>query len=322
LRIDRIFVMQVRAIFRAIEVDDVATPFNVIHAKVYYPALDPETDEQRNSGILPPASSDTPCTVILFLNGINCPPESYAWLAHKMCEAGNIFVTFSWITDALPGGIHALTPGLDMRYMSAETYGKDPTGSAILPIIADLQKLNDDGLLAGTMDLDHIILGGHSAGGSVALTNAGHFPAVKGVFSYGAHTQGSTIMGFPSGTILPIAPDIPVLMLGGDNDGVIKWSARRYGKTDEDSSVSLLQTFEKGIDGKRGDRYLGIIAGGTHFTFADPQDATTGRPFLEKSDENGVGNRALMAEMIVEFINGNDLDSFRQDSRLIILERK
>jgi len=216
----------------------------------------------------------------------------------------------------------ALGDRIDMAYMNAENYGKGPTGSAIKPIIDDLERLNSEGLLTGTTDLDHIVLGGHSAGGSVALTNTAYFPAIKAVFSYGAHTQGSTMMGFAPGTILPIASDIPVLMLGGDNDGVISWSARRYGKTDEDSSISLVQTFEKGIGGTRGDRYLGIIAGGTHFTFADPQDPTTGRPFLENPDKNGVQNRELMAEMIGEFIDGNALDRLRGDPRLVTLLQK
>ena len=183
--------MQIRAIFRAVEVAGTPPPFNVIHAKVFYPALDPETDDQRNSGILAPVPADKPRKVVIFLNGINCPPESYTWLAHEMCRAGHLFVTFSWITDVLPGGMHGLTPGLDMAFMNADNYGKGATGSAIAPIIGDLELLNSTGLLAGQIDLDHIILGGHSAGGSVALTNTSYFPAVKAVFSYGAHTQGS-----------------------------------------------------------------------------------------------------------------------------------
>ena len=111
-------------------------------------------------------------------------------------------------------------------------------------------------------------------------------------------------------------------MLGGDSDGVILWSARRYGKTDADSTISLRQTFEKGIGGDRGDRYLAIVRDGTHFTFADPRDSTTGRPFLEEPGKFDAENRELMADMISKLIAGDNLQHFADDNRVASLSTK
>jgi pimeloyl-ACP methyl ester carboxylesterase len=297
--------MNVRAVFRAIEVSEIKPPFNSISAKVYYPALEPQNDTERNSGIISSDQSGAPYPVVIFLNGVNCPPESYQWLAEYLCNRGCVFVTFNWITNELPGGLQGLTPGIDMRYMRAEDSGKGPTGSAVAPILADLEALNADGLLAGILDLDNVILAGHSAGGSIALTNAHYFPQIKAVFSYGSHTQGSTMLGFTPGTILPVSPHVPALMMGGDNDGVITWSSRRYGKTDESSINSVEQTFEHGISGDTGNRFLAIFRGANHFTFAHPKDQTTGRPFLDSpAAENEAEIRALMAGMIFDLIAG------------------
>jgi dienelactone hydrolase len=314
--------MSVRAIFRAIKVEESKSPYDVILAKVLYPSLEPQTDIERNSGILSPNKSKAPFPVVIMLNGVNCPPESYQWLGKFLCERGCVFVSFQWITDELPGGMQGLTPGIDVRFMTYETYGKGATGSAIQPILDDLAKVNSEGLLENCLDLDNVILGGHSAGGSIALMNAEHFPQVKAAFSYGAHTQGSTIMGFPANYVCPITFEKPILMLGGNNDGVITWSARRYGKTDEDSTVSLKQTFDKAITGNRGDRYLAIFEGANHFTFASPQDSTTGRPFLDNEPKNDEEIRETAAEMIAEFIVGRDLESFADNENIAIFERK
>ena len=314
--------MKTRAIFRSIKVEGKSAPFDTIFLKVFYPALEPQTDIEKNSGILSPAKSNAPFPVLLMLNGVNCPPESYVWLAKFLCENGFVFVTFNWITDELPGGLQGLTPGIDMKFMTAENYGKGATGTAIQPILDELEKLNSEGLLANLLDLENVNLGGHSAGGSVALMNAEHFPNVKSVFSYGSHTQGSTMLGFAPNSVLPISSEIPVLMLGGNNDGVITWSARRYGKTDADSTVSLKQTFEKAIGGTRNDRFLVIFDGANHFTFAHPKDTTTGRPFLDNpAPENESDIRKLIAEMILEFLQTRNLRE-KNDEKIALFQQK
>jgi dienelactone hydrolase len=315
-------IMKTRAIFRAIEVLGKKSPFNVINLKVFYPSLEPQNDTEKNSGIISPNVAKSQFPVVIMLNGVNCPPESYQWLGEFLCEKGIVFVSFSWITDELFPDFQGLTPGIDMNFLKAENYRKGATGSAIQPILDDLAKLNNVGLLEGLLDLDNIILGGHSAGGSVALTNAEHFSQIKAVFSYGAHTQGSTMMGFPPNYVLPISSQKPILMMGGNNDGVITWSARRYGKTDEDSTISLKQTFEKAIDGNRGDRFLVFFEGANHFTFANPKDSTTGRPFLDSPPPKNEQNiRDLMAEMIAEFVETNNV-SEKKDALITSFDRK
>lgn len=314
--------MKTRAIFRAVKVADAESPFDVIQLKIFYPALEPQDDTQRNSGILSPDKSNSPFPVVIMLNGVNCPPESYQWLALELCKHGCIFVSFQWITNGLPGGMQGLTPGIDVKFMNYENYGKGATGSAIQPILDDLVKVNADGILADCLNLDNVILGGHSAGGSIALMNAGHFSQVKAAFSYGSHTQGSTIMGFPANYVCPITSEKPLLMLGGNNDGVITWSARRYGKAEEDCTISLKQTFDKAIGGTRGDRFLVIFNGANHFTFAHPKDSTTGRPFLDFEPKNDEEHRRIMAEMIADFIVGKDLERFTKDENIAVFERK
>ena len=313
--------MNTRAIFRAIKVESARSPFDVINLKVFYPSLEPQNDTEKNTGIISPDKLNTPFPIVIMLNGVNCPPESYQWLAERLCKNGCVFVSFQWITDELPGGIQGLTPGIDVGFMTYETYGKGPTGLAIQPILDELAKINSEGLLKNCLDFDNIILGGHSAGGSIALMNVEHFPAIKAAFSYGSHTQGSTIMGFPPNYVCPISSDKPILMLGGNNDGVITWSARRYGKTDGDSTVSLKQTFEKAISGNRGDRFLVIFDGANHFTFADPKDSTTGRPFLDFEPQNDIENRTIMAEMITEFVKTKKI-THRKTELITVFEQK
>jgi predicted dienelactone hydrolase len=314
--------MNIRAIFRAVKVPNTKSPFDVIQIKIFYPALEPQDDTQRNSGILSPDKSKLPFPVVLMLNGVNCPPESYQWLGERLAQNGCLFVSFQWITDELPGGLQGLTPGIDVRFMNFENYGKGATGSAVQPILDDLEKINSDGILAGCLDLENVILGGHSAGGSIALMNAGHFPQVKKAFAYGSHTQGSTMMGFPPNYVCRITAEKPILMLGGNHDGVITWSARRYGKSEEDCTISLRQTFAKAIGGNRGDRYLAIFDGANHFTFAHPKDSTTGRPFLDFEPKNDGQHREIMAQMITDFIEGNDLQQFADDENIAIFESK
>jgi pimeloyl-ACP methyl ester carboxylesterase len=314
--------MPVRAIFRTVKVEGKSASFDTIFLKIFYPALAPQNDTERNSGILAPDAQHAPFPCVIFLNGVNCPPESYQWLAQSLCEKGFIFVSFQWITDELPGGMQGLTPGIDVRFMTFENYGKGTTGSAIQPILDDLEKVNSNGLLENCLDLENIALGGHSAGGSIALMNAEYFPQIKKAFVYGAHTQGSMIMGFPPDYVCPITSEKPILILGGNNDGVITWSARRYGKSDEDSTVSLKQTFDKAIGGNRNDRFLAIFDGANHFTFANPKDSTTGRPFLDFEPKNDAENRKIMAEMIADFLNGKDLEKFANNENIAIFERK
>lgn len=158
-------------------------------------------------------------------------------------------------------------------------------------------------MLAGKLDLQKIVLGGHSAGGTIALhePNARFYPQVVARFAYAGHTQTSTMLGFAPGTILA-AGDKPVLLIGGAEDGVIAASRGRYG--DGMNAVDpLTRTFHEGATGGRGESYLAILTGANHFTFAHPVDETTGLSFLDlPATHDEAELRVLCVELITNFI--------------------
>ena len=139
-------------------------------------------------------------------------------------------------------------------------------------------------MLAGLLDLDRIVLGGHSAGGTVAILNArpDWFPGVCAAFSYGAHAGAATALGYAPDTLFDLPSQVPLLLLGGTRDGCIAHSAGRYGQDREGSATARVElTFDRGLTSDRGDCYLAIIDGANHFSLAWPQDDTTGRPFID-----------------------------------------
>ena len=162
-------------------------------------------------------------------------------------------------------------------------YGTGPTASALPTLLAALEQLQAQGVLAGLLDLDHIVLGGHSAGGRVAIENADprFFPQVVAAFAYGAHTAATVQQGYAPGCILPLPDAVPLLLMGGTCDGVIAKSSHRYGVTWDQPTTPVMRTFQEAIAGGRDDSYLLLVDGANHFSVADPFDATTGRPFLD-----------------------------------------
>lgn len=109
-------------------------------------------------------------------------------------------------------------------------YGSAPTASALPALLAKLEQLQSEGILAGMLDLQRIILGGHSAGGRIAIENANpqFFPQVVASFAYGAHTMAGVIMGYEAGTVLPLSSSLPMLLIGGTCDGVIANNSHRH----------------------------------------------------------------------------------------------
>jgi len=191
-------------------------------------------------------------------------------------------VTFNWVAENLPG-IVGLTPGVDVSKWTPTTYGTGPTASALPAILRELEQLQVEGILAGLLDLERIILGGHSAGGRVALESADsqYFPQLAAAFGYGVHTLGPVQMGYEPGTILPLPGTLPLLLMGGTQDGVIANSSFRYGIEAGDAIRPVVRTFEEAVTGGRRDCYLVLVNGANHFAIADPVDGTTGRPFLD-----------------------------------------
>ena len=309
----------IRALYTAVKAEGTSPPFDTLQLKVFYPAALTGSEGERMSGVIPADRSRGPMPVVIFFNGINVPAECYAWLAIALARRHIVTALFNWVGETLPGMI-GLTIGLDLRRVTPQTYGCGPTVPAIGQIIAALDALNRSGPLEGVLAMDRLVLGGHSAGGTAALHNANprYFAQVVAGFSYAGHTLAATMLGFPPGSVLPCSSELPLLLMGGARDGVIAASSARYGQ-EADPVLPLRRTFEEGIAGRRGDRYLVIWRAANHFTLAHPLDETSGRSFLDlpaQGDEAVI--RAHISEVIAAFILAA---AGRDDSTVMQLER-
>jgi predicted dienelactone hydrolase len=273
--------MTVRAFFEAAKVPSAKPPHDTLHLKVFYPAQMSGSDLEKDMGVVPADPRQAPFPVVIFFNGFNCEAHSYRWLAVKLAERGLAVVLFNWIA-AFPG-FSGITPGVDIESWKPANYGKAPTASALPAILAKLDDLQEKGILAGLLDLKRVILGGHSAGGKVAIENADprYFPQVAASFSYAGHSAAPLMLGYAPGVFLPLPDALPMLLMGGACDGVIVNSSQRYGMTPAEAGNSIERTFKEALSGGRNDRYLAILDGANHFSMADAPDTTTGRPFLD-----------------------------------------
>ena len=300
--------MNIRAFYRATKVENTQPPYDTIHLKVFYPAKMSGSDQEQNQGIVPADPQQAPFPIVILFNGINCNPELYKWLAIKLSERGIVVVTFAWVAENFPGVI-AMTPGVNIAMLAPDTYGTAPTASALPAFLKELKCINSEGILAGMLDLEKIILGGHSAGGRVAIESASphFFPQVVAAFGYGVHTAAGKMLGYEAATILPLPDLLPLLLIGGICDGVIANSSNRYGTIWKEPTTPVSRTFHEAISGGRNDSYLMLVKGANHFSFVDPFDSTTGRPFIDfpaTQPEDEI--RSLIAETIGLFIDCHD----------------
>ncbi len=299
--------MSTRAIYRAVSIPGVDAPYDRASLKIYYPARRLNTAEERNSGLVAADAEVTPCPVVIMLPGINVGPEGYGWLARELADIGVVTVTFTLIAEEMPGYV-SLTPGLSLNALARDQYGQRPSATAIGPILESLASLNEEGVLAGCLDLDKIILGGHSAGGTVALLNArpDWFPGVCAAFSYGAHTGAATTLGYAEDSFFPTPAEVPLLIMGGTRDGCIANSAGRYGAGQGSPTERVERSFDEALGSQRDDCYLAIIDGANHFSFAHPADDSTGRPFIDlPTTQPGETLRALLAALVCDFIGAH-----------------
>jgi dienelactone hydrolase len=292
----------VRAIFRAVRVPGLKAPNDTAHAKIHYPAAPEGTPFERDTGLVPARRAGAPLPVVLLLGGINVGPEGFGWLARRLARAGMVTVTYALIAEELPGQIGA-SPGLDVGALAPGALGTRPSATVIGPILAALAVENGAGVLEGLLDLSRVALGGHSAGGTVALLNArpDWFAGVRAAFSHGAHTAAASMLGHAKGAMNPVPPDVPVLIMGGDSDGVIAGSAARYGDPDGDATGRVIATFEEAVTRTKGDCVLAILKGGNHFSPIDPPDPTVGRAFLDRP-ETLADSRGLLGALIESFL--------------------
>ncbi len=211
--------MVVRALRQAIEVADAQSPYDRIHLKILYPADNSQAENPFSSS---PADRDlAPFPVVIFFNGFNCSLSMYQWLAISLAEKGLVIVLFDWLVETNQNV--SLSPGVDLTAFSESNYGNVPSSLALPLLIKELNNLQSTGVLADLLDLQTIILGGHSAGGRLALENAEpkFFDGIAGAFSYGAHSAAPVPLGKEPGTILSLPNSLPMLLIGGDGDGII-----------------------------------------------------------------------------------------------------
>ncbi|MBB5966520.1 alpha/beta hydrolase [Planomonospora venezuelensis] len=258
---------------------DGRAPFDTAHLKVYYPATARGDDAERLTGVFPPDPAGAPYPVALFLSGVNVGQDSYRRLACLLAAAGFAVVTFDRVGE-LFGGRYGLTPGVDLEAARPGTYGSRPTCPTVSALLGALEELNAEGPLKGALDLERVALGGHSAGGTVALQSARFFPQVGAVFAWGTHTMVATMLGWPPGTVLPAQVAGPVLLGVGTEDGVIDGSADRYGEDAAARRDPVTRTFTEALP--EGDHVLAVFEGANHFSVADSADPTAARAFLDR----------------------------------------
>jgi dienelactone hydrolase len=292
----------VRGIFRAVRIPGLSAPHDTAHLKIHYPAALTGTALERDTGLVPVMTGSDTFPIVILMSGINVSPEGLGWLARSLCLRGLVVVSFALIGEDLPGQV-SLTPGIDISALTPAPYGTRSSALAIAPILAELAVCHQTGVLAGRLDLTKVALGGHSAGGTVALLNANPawFEGVCAAFAYGAHTAASTLLGHPAGTMSAIPSNCPVLIMGGSEDGVIAASAARYGDPQTDATARVIATFGRAVTRQQGDCVLAIIKGANHFSIIDPQDDTTGRAFLDRPDTS-VDARRSISDLVWAFL--------------------
>ena len=298
----------VRAVYRAARVQGREPPYDNITLKIYYPSAFGDSFEERDTGFVPADTARAPFPVVVIMPGVNIAQDGYGWIAKALANAGFAVVTYSWVTVEVGDRVSA-SPGVAFAPLMRDRYGTEPSCPALPALFDELRRVQSHSLLAGLLDLEHIILGGHSAGGTMALINANRdwFPGVCGAFSYAAHSAGNLKLGWEANSIMPLAPEMPLLIMGGNRDGVIAASGYRYRDAGEDpAGDSVQRTFREGVRGNRGGRHLLIVEGANHFAFVWPRDTATGRPYLDwTSRGSGRRIRDYLAEVVVGFCLGN-----------------
>ena len=276
---------------------------------LYYPGDDQRLAEARLTGRVPPIESPDPWPVVVMMPGINVAPDGYRWLAHRLVADGLCVVTYAAIGSLGPAG-RGITPGLDVTALGPDTIGTRPSSTVLRPLLDHLARFNgtdsDDSPVTGLLDLDSVVIGGHSAGGTVALHNSDPtwVPGLRAVFTYGAHTMTATALGHGESTVVTVPAKVPVMLLGGTDDGVISASRDRYLTNQDDTAHDpIRRTFDEAIGRDTGDSWLVEFAGAGHFAICWPLDTTSGRTYLESDPVSADPEvRELLGDVIAAFI--------------------
>ncbi len=273
----------IRAVYRTVCADVADAQHQAVIYRLIYPASYSATDYENATGDLPIRPSDTPSPVFIMMGGINVNPDSYRELARQLADAGFVVMLYSYV-GRLFGDAIGLSPGLDLGALTPDVVGTRPSATLLRTLIDELHRENDSPMFAGMLDTSRVILGGHSAGGTVALLNANRdwFPEVCGVATYGSHTQPAQALGYSDHDILAVgsnpraASTVPVCLIGGTEDGVIASSAGRYGNTEHHR---IRATYEA-VPGASSKSYV-LVNEANHLSMCQPLDEMSARGFLE-----------------------------------------
>ena len=285
--------MRVRAVYDAVTVPGVAAPYATAHLVVHYPAVTADGDAAL--GIVAPASPALP--VVLLGGNFNCPPELYAWLAKRLAAHGTAVVTWQWVAP-LFGGRAGLSTGVDLGAVTPAAFGSRIPSLLLPAVLEALPGIPDVGT---ALDLSRVVLGGHSAGGTLALLCSSWLglPA----FSYGGHTRTQVPQGFGEDHYLPLGDGPPLLLLGGTEDGI--GDAIAVSQTGRDSGGHPMQlTAARAVPASRPCQVV-LVPGANHYSFCEGYDGTSGRGYLEApatADPDVV--RDLIATAVEAFLEG------------------
>ncbi|MEV6300010.1 dienelactone hydrolase family protein [Actinoplanes sp. NPDC051861] len=315
--------MSVRSVWWAASIPGAVAPFDTAHLRVFYPSRPTGSDEERLTGVFPADPSLAPYPVVLIVSGVNVGQEAYRWLAVELASRGYVAVTYDWVGE-LFGGLRGITPGVELAAARPDAYGTRATTPSVPAVLSALSEISFSNLL----NLGNVGLIGHSAGGTVILQSARFFPEVKAVAAYGTHTMVATMLGWPAGTVLPAQVDCPVLLMNGENDGVINGSADRYGSPAGRDPIS--RTFDEALPGSDGDHLQVTFSGANHFGIAHPVDETAARAFLdEEATTDPAATRAALADVTAAFLDvhlrgasGDALDKALQNPDIAGIRRR
>ncbi|MEU8243094.1 dienelactone hydrolase family protein [Actinoplanes missouriensis] len=293
--------MGVRSVWWAATIPGAEAPFDTAHLRVFYPAMPTGSDAERLSGVFPADPSQAPYPVVVIVSGVNVGQEAYRWLAVELASRGYVAVTYDWVGE-LFGGLKGITPGVELAAAKPDAYGTRATTPSVPAVLSALAGMT--GPVAGLLDLENVALVGHSAGGTVILQSARFFPTVRAVAAYGTHTMVATMLGWPAGTVLPAQVDCPVLLMNGENDGVINGSADRYGEDVATRRDPISRTFDEALPEAGGDTVQVTFAGANHFGIVHPVDETAARAFLDLPHETDpAATRATLADVTAAFLD-------------------
>jgi predicted dienelactone hydrolase len=274
---------EIRAVWDALRVPGAEAPYDTVHYRVAFPAAAPDPERDPVLGLVPPARGELP--VVIVHPNFNLDRVGLRWLERALAGAGFAVVTPQWVGpmfDGRPG----LPTGVDFAAL----------GHRYLDVL--LESLGRC-LVGDSLDLSRVVIGGHSAGGTLALLSAGQ---VQGGFSYGGHTRAQSGQGHGVDHYLPLTGSSPLLLMGGTADGVATAIAHAQGHNE--NALPMREAFRQSLPADT-PAWLVLVEGADHYAFLDDYDGSSGRGYLEAEGPRPPADvHTVLAPVIISFARG------------------